>query len=97
MRKERFLPEADCEVMEAADWYRNQSAGLEFDFTLCIDEALAKICRSPGMFPKAYRHLRRVIVKRFPYAIYFHETDTEIIIYAVMHTSRHPKRWKRRA
>ena len=97
MREESFLPEADAEVMEAVNWYRNQSAGLEFSFTLCIDEALAKIRRFPEMYPKVYRHLRRLIVKRFPYAIYFHETENEIVIYAVMHSSRHPRRWKRRA
>ncbi len=90
----RLLPEAEIELLEAAQWYREQSVGLDYEFMRCIDEATAKIGRSPLMFPVVYRGRRRVLVKRFPYAIIFDVGSEEILVYAVFHFSRNQKSWQ---
>ena len=92
----RLLPEAEIELLEAAQWYRKQAVGLDYEFMRCIDEATAKIGRSPLMFPVFYRGRRRVLVKRFPYVIIFDVGSEEILVYAVFHCSRNPKRWEQR-
>lgn len=92
----RLLPEAEVELLEAALWYREQSFGLDNEFMRCVDEATERIRRSPLMFPVVYRDRRRVLVKRFPYAIIFDVTSDEILIYGIFHFRRNPKRWKRR-
>ena len=96
MMKVRLLPEAETELLEAAEWYSQQAVGLDYEFIRCIDEAAARISRTPLMFPIVYRGRRRIIVKRFPYSIMFDVMADELIIYAIFHFSRSPKRWKRR-
>jgi toxin ParE1/3/4 len=93
----RLLPEAEKELLEAAHWYSQQSVGLDYEFIRCIDEATARIGRTPLMFPVVHRDRRRIIVKRFPYSIIFDVMEDEILIYAIFHFSRSPKRWKRRS
>lgn len=39
MMKVRLLPEAEIELIEAAQWYKEQSFGLDYEFMRCIDEA----------------------------------------------------------
>jgi plasmid stabilization system protein ParE len=93
----RLLPEAEKEVLDAAEWYSKQSFGLDYEFIRCIDEAVAKIGKTPLMYPEVYRGRRRILVKRFPYSIVFEVMAKEILIYAVFHYRRNPKHWKRRS
>jgi len=93
----RLLPEAKKELFEAAQWYSQHAVGLDYEFIRCIDEAIARIVRAPHMFPVVHRDRRRIIAKRFPYSIIFDVIEEEILVYAIFHFSRSPKRWKRRA
>jgi len=97
MMRVRLLPEAEKELLEAAEWYREQSLGLDYEFMRCMDEAMQRIGRAPLMFPVAHQGKRRILAKRFPYSIIFDVIENEILIYAIFHFSRNPKRWKRRS
>ena len=92
----RFLPEANQELHEALRWHAQQSPGLDDEFMRCIDEALAKIVRNPRMFPIAIQKVRKHLVRRFPYIIYYEINNPEIMILAVFHTKRNPLKWQRR-
>ena len=97
MMRVRLLPEAENELFEAAQWYREQSFGLDYEFMRCMDEAMQRIGRTPHMFPVVHQGKRRILAKRFPYSIIFDVIESEILIYAIFHFSRNPKRWKRRS
>ena len=84
----RFRPEADSEYQEAQQWYREQRPGLEREFTLCVDEAIQRIRRNPQLYPIGYLHLRRAIVRRFPYSIFYAVTEKQIKVFAVFHSRR---------
>jgi plasmid stabilization system protein ParE len=43
-----------------------------------------------------YRDIRRALLKRFPFGIFFRLRSNRIRIVAVMHLSRDPKRWRQR-
>ncbi len=46
----------------------------------------------PDAFPKVYGEIRRALVRRFPYAIYYQRLETDVLeIVACLHTSRQPK------
>jgi plasmid stabilization system protein ParE len=87
----RFRPEADLEYIEAQQWYRERRPGLELEFMECVDEVLQRIRHNPFMYPIRMRHLRRAVVRRFPYSIYYDVTETQIKIFAVFHSSRNPR------
>ncbi len=89
-------PDAEIEFKESVIWYQKQQAGTDLEFVRCIDEAVQKIKRNPRQFPKVYKNLRRVVVKKFPFIILYDFSETEIKIYAVFHSKRNPRIFKRR-
>ncbi len=89
-------PEAEADLDETRRWYEQQRQGLGDDFLLCFEEALDKVRRNPAIYPIVYKHLRRGLIRRFPYGIfYFVEADT-IVVVGVFHGRRDPKRWQLR-
>ena len=40
--------------------------------------------------------VRRLVVRRFPYAVYFREVGDEIVVLAI-HGRQDPKRWQERS
>lgn len=90
-------PEAEAEMGEAFDWYEEQLPGLGSDFLLNVDAALQTILRNPKQFPCVYKHLRQTLIRRFPYQIFFLLEKSKIVVLAVFHARRSPKRWLERA
>lgn len=91
----RFHPDAEAEFRDAIVWYEHQRKGLGAEFILCIDEAIERIRHSPEMYPKVHREARRIVVRRFPFAI-FYEINSEIRVLAVFHSKRNPALWQER-
>lgn len=92
----RFTPEADAELAEARQWYTRQRENLDTDFMERIDEALSRIVRNPHSYPIVYRTLRRAVVRRFPFAIFYEVIADELRVVAVFHSRRDPDIWKAR-
>ena len=66
----RFSPEADNELAEGRQWYAHQRADLDLEFMQSIDDAISRIVASPTQYPSIYKSLRRIVVRRFPFAIF---------------------------
>lgn len=96
MMRVRFYLEADIELHKALEWYSKQKLGLDTEFMRCIDEAISRIQRNPEISPIALRNARKVLVKRFPYVIYYEVGNDEIMILAVFHAKRDPIQWQKR-
>src|ERR671918_647818 len=92
----RFTPEADGGLAEACQWYARQRANLDIEFMERIDKALSRIFRSPQSYPIVYRTLRRAVVRRFPFAIFYEVIADELRVVAVFHSRRNPDVWKAR-
>ncbi|HEV7398165.1 MAG TPA: type II toxin-antitoxin system RelE/ParE family toxin [Pyrinomonadaceae bacterium] len=92
----RFTPDADTELAEAREWYAHQRANLDLEFMECIDDALSRVARDPQLYPAVYGTLRRIVVRRFPFAVFYEITPSEIQVIAVFHSRRDPEGWKSR-
>ena len=90
-------PEAELDIKDAYAWYEERSPGLGAQFVVEIDESLVLIAREPEMYQKVHRSLRRALIHRFPYGIFYTAETNRIVVLAVMHTARHPSKWKQRA
>ncbi len=66
-----FRSVAEQELREAYRWYEDQRTGLGEDFLLCVEAAVAKARRSPELYPEVHKNVRRVLVRRFPYGIFY--------------------------
>jgi plasmid stabilization system protein ParE len=86
-------PEAEEEIKSALDWYNLQFPGLGTDFILSIDATLASIARYPFITSKIHKNIRRRLIKRFPFGIFYIVSDKNIIVLAILHLKRNPKIW----
>ena len=89
-------PEAEAELSDAYAWYEQRVQGLGDQFILSVDAVFQSLIRSPHQYPKVFKTIRRAIIHRFPYAIFFVESDTQITVLAIFHAKRNPKNWKER-
>lgn len=92
----RLRSEAEQDLGEAARWYERQLAGLGQQFLDEVLLAFRTIAEQPTMYPSAGRGARRALIRRFPFGIYYRVEKEAVVIVAVMHGSRSPRRWKRR-
>lgn len=93
----RFTRDADAELAEARHWYSRQREDLDIEFMDMIDDALSRVVRDPELYPIVYRTLRRVVVRRFPFAVFYEIRTDEIEVIAVFHSRRNPDRWQSRS
>ena len=85
-----FRPEVREEVDEAYTWYESQQLGLGDEFLECIEEMLDRICQMPESYPVVYRDVRRSVVRRFPYAVYYRIVSSRVIVTAIFLASQRP-------
>jgi toxin ParE1/3/4 len=90
-------PEAVREVQAAFDWYEERSAGLGLEFLRAADACLAGVQRNPQAFPKVYKAVHRVLMRKFPYALFYLIEEEKIVVVACFHAKRDPIDWLRRA
>jgi toxin ParE1/3/4 len=88
--------EAEEDVWEAYRWYERRRPGLGSTFLESVRACLDSICGNPEAFPLVFETCRRAIVKRFPYGIFYENTEKEIVVYAVCHSAQDPKKWRDR-
>ncbi|HKT31339.1 MAG TPA: type II toxin-antitoxin system RelE/ParE family toxin [Gammaproteobacteria bacterium] len=89
-------PEAEGDVTDAAAWYQNQRPGLGQEFLGEIVKALARITDQPRAYPRVHKEVRRILLRRFPFGIFYVDEGGRLVVLAVMHASRNPQRWKAR-
>ena len=89
-------PEAEEELNQAYQWYESQRKGLGDDFLLCVEGGLARLNRNPELYRKIHGDIRRLLIGRFPFGIFFIENEQHISILAVLHARRNPGTWRDR-
>lgn len=91
-----FAPEVEQDIDEAYAWYEERRSGLGEEFLSCVEACHQRICRSPELHAKVHEDYRRVLVRRFPYAVFYEYKDETVTVYCVFHTSRDPAKWRER-
>ena len=71
-------------------WYEAQRPSLGFEFTNQIDLALQRIAAEPLSYPPMHRDVRRALVHRFPYKLWFRVQQTAVVVVACTHGVRGP-------
>jgi plasmid stabilization system protein ParE len=89
-------PQADLEIEATFHWYENEQPGLGLDFLNELRATYDRIVRGPLKYQELKSTIRRALVRRFPYAVYFAVEGDFIVVLAVLHASRDPVEWQRR-
>jgi plasmid stabilization system protein ParE len=89
--------EALAEFDEAFDYYEGQQAGLGADFAARVQRVFDRIAANPLMHSVVFADIRKAVVTRFPYCVYYRAHSTRVEVIAVFHISRDPSIWQGRA
>jgi plasmid stabilization system protein ParE len=77
--------QAETDIAAAAVWYDQQSLGLGTEFLRAVEVSIATIARNPAIFAVVHKSVRRLLLRRFPYGLYYVMTSDSIVIIACLH------------
>jgi toxin ParE1/3/4 len=86
-----IIPLAQRDIAEAARHYQLQRLGLDDEFLAEVDKTAALIVANPLLFEHVRPGIRRCLMDRFPYGIYYRLPDADTVrIIIVRHHRRRP-------
>jgi plasmid stabilization system protein ParE len=85
-----FSPAVEDDVLSAFTWYADKAPGLGEEFLRVFYAKTSEISLSPHIYSIVFNDVRRSLLKRFPYAIYFRVTETSVHVYGLLHCAREP-------
>ena len=91
-----FHPDAELEFIEAAVYYERQVPGLGERFETEIRRATDLLLDQPAIGLPADPDLRKFILTRFPFILYYSVTGDVLCIEVVAHQYRRSGYWKSR-
>jgi plasmid stabilization system protein ParE len=84
------------DLAAAFDWYEAQRPGFGDEFLRAALAVFASITHHPEMFGLIDPEVRRAIVARFPFAVFYTIEPERVVVLRVLHTARNPSLWPRR-
>jgi len=87
---------AEADMHEAMQWYEQQSQGLGSEYLRAVESCISAISRHPQQYPVVYNNLRRSLLRKFPFGIFYLVLSQSVIIVACLHGKRHPATFKTR-
>ncbi len=97
MKPSIFHDDAQAEFDAAIGYYEEREIGLGLRFHAAIERAIQIIERHPRIgSPYKTTQLRRYVVAKFPYLIFYLELGDVVWIVAIAHSKRKPNYWKER-
>ena len=91
-----FHPEAELELIEAAERYELQVPGLGERFGTEVRHATDLLLEHPGLGHPLDPDLRGLVLNRFPFTLIYSTSPEVLSIVVVAHQSRRPGYWRAR-
>lgn len=92
----RTRPDAEAEIEDIGWGYEDAKPGLGRAFIAELDRLYRQLVAFPTSCPEVDPGIRRGLLSRFPYAVYYAILDDGVEILAVVHQARHERAWKAR-
>lgn len=89
-------PDAREDLKLAIRYYERQRRYLGRRFVAGVVEAIDVIVDRPNSFPLLHDDVRRAIVSKFPYGVFFRLPPDTIRIIGIIHLHRDPRVWRGR-
>lgn len=84
------------ETGEAQEWYNAQTLGLGEEFVAALELQLRRLEQTPLIYAEVIPGVRRALLPRFPYGVFYVVRGDLVHVLAVLHDARNPRRWPRR-
>ena len=89
-----YHPVAEIELIEAARFHEQRVVSLGADFLDHVDTAILRIQEAPTRWKILEGEVRRYLMPRFPFAIYYRVLPDHIGVLAFARHSFHPDYWR---
>ncbi len=76
------------DLEEAITWYENERQGLGEQFFNNFEDAKEKIEINPNRYRNIIPGVKRILIKKFPYKIFYIISDNTILIIGLTHAKR---------
>jgi toxin ParE1/3/4 len=83
---------AELDIAEAQIWYETNQTGLGVEFRSEVSRAIDRLAETPLIYQIVHRDVRRAIVRRFPYIIWYRVVAETVIVLACTYGGRDPER-----
>lgn len=89
---------AEADISAAVARYNKQEAGLGLELLEELRAAIFRTREAPGLSTRVRRHpeVRKILANRFPYRIFYIVRSDSIVVFCVLHASRHDRHWRDR-
>ena len=87
---------AQNDLRSSFRWYESRRPGLGHAFLAAVEERLESISEFPDANRVVYKQVRRAVVSRFPYLIFYLPKAERIEVLGVLHHARNPADWPSR-
>lgn len=77
------------------DWYEEQRSGLGEEFLSVVQATFKSIETCPELFAFVAGEIRRAVMSRFPFAVFYVVETHRVVVLRVLHTARDPRVWPR--
>jgi plasmid stabilization system protein ParE len=85
-----FTERAAADIINAFEWYDRQRSGLGDEFLDALSRTFELAQLMPAAGPEVHRGLRRLLLRKFPFAIYYRIDAGVIEIRGCLHQRRNP-------
>ena len=92
----RLTSHAVQDLAAAEQWYLDEAPHVLASFEVEIDRAFLLISERPELYQAVESTVRRALVRRFPFSVFYRILPEWIEVIAVVHQSRDPRTWQRR-
>ena len=89
----KFSARALREIGEAQEWYELQNPGLGEEFIAAMELQLKRLEQAPLLYAEIIPRVRRALLPRFPYGLFYVVRGDLVHVLAVLHDARSPNRW----
>jgi toxin ParE1/3/4 len=81
---------AELDIAEAQMWYEEQQVGLATEFHYELSMTLTRLAETPHIYPVVYRNIRRAVLHRFPFLVWYHVEGSVVTVLACTHGKASP-------
>jgi|SRR5215211_3256281 len=91
-----FLSGADADLQQIFNRFEDYREGFGVEFMTVIDAYLTRIAVFPEIAPIYFENVRRQVMQRFPYGIFYEPQPTRILVAAILDLRRDEEQILRR-
>ena len=87
--------EAETDLGDAYDWYEKNAPGRGEAFLFSFNTFLSLIDRMPNICRRVRGRVRKGLMRRYPYRVFYAIRQDAIVVLGVVHAAREiPEKWR---